>query len=81
MAKKKKKASKKVSEKKRITALFLCMFFGWAGFHRFYVNKFPTGVLMMFTMGGFGIMNMVDFFMIIFGNFKDAYGKSVTNWV
>ena len=76
-----KKKKKTISDKKRITALILCMFFGWFGFHRFYVNKFATGVLMMFTMGGFGLFVFIDFLMLIFGNFTDAYGRTLRNWV
>ena len=76
-----KKSKKKISEKKRVTALLLCMFFGWFGLHRFYVNKFATGVFMMFTFGGFGLMVMIDFLMIIFGNFADSYGRKLENWI
>lgn len=77
MAKKK----KTISDKKRITALILCVFFGWLGLHRFYVNKFFTGFFMMFTFGGFGLLIMIDFFMIIFGNFNDSYGRKLENWI
>ena len=75
-----KKKKKTISDKKRITALILCMFFGWFGFHRFYVNKFATGVLMMFTMGGFGMWILVDLILLLSERFKDSDDYIVTTW-
>jgi TM2 domain-containing membrane protein YozV len=68
------------SPKSRGVALLLCFLFGWIGLHRFYVNKIVTGLLMMFTMGGFGMWVFVDFVLIIFGMFKDSEDKALTNW-
>ena len=36
--------------------------FGLFGFHRFYLGKIPTGILWMFTGGGFLIGTIYDFF-------------------
>ena len=36
--------------------------FGLFGFHRFYLGKIPTGILWMFTGGGFLIGTVYDFF-------------------
>ena len=58
---------KDVSGKSRLVELLLCLFFGWAGGHRFYVNKIGTGLLMLFTMGGFGMWWLADLVMISLG--------------
>lgn len=44
------------------------------GIHRFYVGKTGTGILYLFTFGLFGIGALVDFFMILFDNFRDING-------
>ena len=35
------------SKKSRLVALLLCFFFGYFGFHRFYVGKIGTGIIML----------------------------------
>ncbi|MCL1993711.1 MAG: NINE protein [Spirochaetes bacterium] len=42
--------------------LWLFSGFGALGFHRFYLGKFPSGLLWMFTGGLFGIGGIFDFF-------------------
>ena len=74
------KTEAQVSSKGRLVALLLCFFFGWAGGHRFYTNKVGTGLMMLFTMGGFGMWYFLDFVMIATGNFKDKDNLSLTNW-
>lgn len=37
------------SSKKSLVALLLCIFFGWTGIHRFYVDKIVTGLILLFT--------------------------------
>ncbi len=64
-------ATAKVSPKNRLVALLLCLFLGWAGAHRFYVNKIGTGVIMLLTMGGFGILYAIDLVTIAIGVYKD----------
>jgi len=44
--------------------LWLISIFGWLGFHRFYLKKYGTGLLWMFTGGLFGIGSLVDLFTI-----------------
>lgn len=46
--------------KNKWIALFLCVFFGWLGIHRFYEGKVVTGILYFFTIGVFGIGWIVD---------------------
>jgi len=36
--------------------------------------------LMLFTLGLFGIMTLIDFIMIIAGNFTDKDGKILEKW-
>lgn len=69
------------STKKRLIALLLCMFFGWTGIHRFYVDKIWTGVALMFTFGGFGLWIPVDILLILLGFFKDSEGKPLKEWL
>ena len=62
------------SDKKRMTALLLCIFFGWFGAHRYYVGKIGTGILYTFTAGLFGIGWIIDIFKILLGTFRDNVG-------
>lgn len=45
--------------------------------HRFYVGKIGTGILQLVTLGGLGIWALVDFIMIVTGNFKDKQGMAI----
>ena len=67
-------AQGKVSDKGMVPAALLCFFFGVLGFHRFYVGKIGTGILMILTLGGLGIWSLIDLVMIIVGSFKDKNG-------
>jgi TM2 domain-containing membrane protein YozV len=64
----------------RTAVLLFCIFLGNLGIHRFYVGKVGTGILWLFTLGCLGIGTLVDFIMILTGDFTDQYGKRVTNW-
>jgi TM2 domain-containing membrane protein YozV len=68
------------TEKRILPAFLLCFFFGWLGVHRFYVGKVGTGVVQMFTFGGFGIWMLIDFTLIVVGEFKDKAGNKLTQW-
>jgi hypothetical protein len=69
------------SPKSRLVALLLCWFLGIFGAHRFYVGKIGTGILMIFTLGAFGIWTFVDLIVIIAGGFKDKQRRPVVVWV
>jgi len=69
-----------VSIKKRSVALTLCMLFGWLGLHRFYVDKHGTALLMMFSLGGFGLWYFIDLIWVTAGTFEDKEGKVLHDW-
>jgi TM2 domain-containing membrane protein YozV len=57
--------------------LILCLFFGVFGAHRFYVGKIGTGILQLFTLGGYFIWTCLDLANILNGEFTDSEGKIV----
>jgi TM2 domain-containing membrane protein YozV len=61
----------------RMVVLILCLFFGWLGMHRFYVGKWLTGLIQMFTLGGLFLWWAIDFLLIIFGSFKNSAGFAI----
>ncbi len=74
------RSDKAVSHCSRLATMLLALFLGVIGVHRFYVGKIGTGVAMIFTLGGFGIWALIDFIMIVVGNFTDIEGKYVLDW-
>ncbi|MBN1329843.1 MAG: NINE protein [Candidatus Heimdallarchaeota archaeon] len=68
------------SPKSRTIALILCIFLGWLGIHRFYVDKIGTGILYLCTEGLFGIGVLVDFILILTGSFTDGAGLPLIEW-
>ncbi len=73
-------AEEKVSGRSRLYALLFCIFLGWAGAHRYYVNKIGTGILMLITGGGMGLWWLIDLIMISVGGFNDKEDLKVINW-
>jgi len=61
-------------QKSKITAIILCLFFGFFGVHRFYVGKSGSGILYLFTGGLFGIGWFIDIILLITGGFRDSAG-------
>ena len=64
---------------KWITCLLLCWFLGVFGVHRFYTGHTLLGVLQLLTFGGCGIWTLIDFIIIVSGNFKDAQNNPIKN--
>ena len=62
------------SAKSYVVTVLLCFFLGCLGAHRFYVEKTGTAVLMLLTLGGFGIWAIIDLIIILICEFEDANG-------
>lgn len=77
---------KEVSQKNRLVALLLCWFLGVLGFHRYYVGKHTTSIIMFLISITFiglfvtGIWAFIDLIMIASGSFEDKDGKVLKNW-
>lgn len=69
-----------VSDKSRIVALLLSSVLGLFGIHSFYVGRTRRGIAQLVTLGGLGVWAMVDWFVILFGKFKDMDGKVLSKW-
>ncbi|MGY5353402.1 TM2 domain-containing protein [Wenyingzhuangia sp. IMCC45467] len=67
------------SDKDFVATALLCFFLGGLGVHRFYVGKVGTGILQIVTFGGLGIWTLIDFIVILTGNFKDKEGNYIKN--
>lgn len=68
-----------VSDKDWLTALLLALFLGGLGVHSFYAGKTGIGIAQLLTLGGCGVWALIDFIMIVCGNYKDAEGKLIVN--
>jgi len=66
------------SQNQWIVVLLLAFFLGIIGGHRFYVGKNGTAVLMILTLGGFGLWLLYDLIVIITGNFKTKEGNKIS---
>ncbi len=68
-------AGNPVSDKSRLAAALLCWFVGIFGVHRFYVGKVGTGILMLVTLGAFGIWALIDLIVILVGVVPGQVGQ------
>lgn len=62
------------SDKKKMTALLLCIFFGVLGAHYFYVGRIGRGIVALFTLNLFLIGQIIDIVKIATGSFRDNVG-------
>lgn len=63
------------SDKNKWVALFLCLFFGWLGFHKIYVGKVGMGIVYLLTGGLFFVGIFFDLIFILLGRFTDKWGR------
>jgi hypothetical protein len=66
-----------VSPKSKGVAMALCLIAGFTGAHRFYLGKFGTGALQLFTFGGCGLWVPVDLILLALGKMTDSEGRPV----
>ena len=71
------KLNQEKENKEWLVVMLLCFFLGGLGVHRFYVGKIGTGIAQLLTCGGCGIWALIDFVMILVGNFTDAEGNPI----
>jgi len=57
------------------TTLFLSIFFGMFGGHRYYTGRIGSAIAQTFTVGGFYIWWIIDIISILRGTFKDSQGR------
>ncbi|MDI9313750.1 MAG: TM2 domain-containing protein [Hydrotalea sp.] len=70
----------KTSNKLITPTFILCLFLGVLGVHCFYVGRPGRGLLMLITLGGYGIWAFIDLIILAGRNFKDGNGRVLTNW-
>ena len=73
-------AGHELSPKNRIVLSLLCAALGSLGIHRFYAGKIGTGILMILTLGGFGIWWIIDLIFCCVGRFKDKEGRLIASY-
>ena len=71
--------SNSIDQNRWVICLVLCWFLGVFGIHRFYTGHTGIGIAQLLTLGGCGIWALIDFIVIITGNFKDAQGNVIKN--
>jgi TM2 domain-containing membrane protein YozV len=75
-----------MTNKKILPAFLLAFFLGVFGAHRFYAGKKGSGVAMLvlsLTFVGLlitSVWNLIDWIVILTGNFTDGDGHKITEW-
>lgn len=58
-------------------SLILCTFLGTIGVHQFYAGKPLKGMLMLCSLGGLGIWQLINIYQLVICDFKDGQGKTI----
>lgn len=69
------------SPKSRLIALILCFLVGVFGVHRFYIGRWFTGILYLFTAGLFAIGWLIDTILLLFGALTDKHNRRIRRWL
>ena len=69
------------SDKRRLTAIILCLLVGLFGGHRFYLGRTATAYVQLFTLGGFALWALADLYLIVTGELTDGKGRALKLWV
>ena len=67
-------SSNRPGNNSQVVALFLAIFLGVLGIHRFYLGYNGYGLLMLLTLGLYGILAVIDMVLIATGNLKPKEG-------
>lgn len=63
------------SDKSKVIAGLLQLFFGWVGAGRWYIGDYPNAAAQLATAGGCGIWSFVDGILMLIGHPRDARGR------
>ena len=64
-----------ISSTDQKTTLILSLFLGLVGAHQFYTGKPLKGILMLCTLGGLGVWNVINIYQIATCDFRDGEDK------
>lgn len=73
-SKKKQDSGESTGSKSQVVAFILVLLLGLLGIHRFYLGYPGIGILMLLTLGCFGILALVDLVRILVGDLKPKRG-------
>lgn len=65
------------SNRSYFITLFLLIFLGYLGAHRFYAGKYLTGIIWLFTGGLFTVGYIFDLILFFSFNFRDDRNKII----